>query len=174
MTAIGCNPQWISSLEELDLSHTSCEISGAVELIRHSNNQNSSLKKLNLFGNELGSEGFLELSTVLHGGHSSLEYLDLGGNGAKEDGVVALVEILKKSMGSAKANGGQCTKDMNKLRVLVVGGNGGGVRLENAVKEVQRVHPDLDIARDKSAKKNGTMPGGNNVFNSVPGTSWTA
>lgn len=172
--AIEYNPQWILSLEELDLSHTSCEISGAVELIRHSNIRNSSLKKLNLFGNGMGSEGFIELSKVLHGGHSSLEYLDLGGNGATESGVVTLVEVLKNPLGNDDENGGQHTteeKMENKLRVLVVGGNTGGPALEKAVKEVEKVHPDLDIARDKLKPKTNDMPGGN-MINSTPGTTW--
>lgn len=174
LAAIECNPQWILSLQELDLSHTSCEISGAVELIRRSNTRNSLLKKLNLFGNGMGSEGFIELSKVLHGGHLSLEYLDLGGNGATESGVVTLVEVLKNALGNDDENDGQHTteeKRENKLRVLVVGGNTGGAALEKAVKEVEKVHPDLDIARDKLKPKNNDMPGGN-MINSTPGTTW--
>mmetsp|Transcript_17892 Transcript_17892/g.44597 ORF Transcript_17892/g.44597 Transcript_17892/m.44597 type:complete len:496 (-) Transcript_17892:350-1837(-) len=160
LASIECNPEWILSLEELDLSHTSCEISGAVELIHRCNSPNSPLKKLNLFGNGLGSDGFLELSKVLEGGHLSLEYLDLGGNGAEQSAVVALVKALKSPIAGG-----------NKLQVLVVGGNTGGAELEKAVKEVQKVHPNLDIARDKTKKKNGNMPSGN-MFNSTPGTSW--
>lgn len=173
LASIECNPQWILSIEELDLSSTSCEISGAVELIRRSNSCNSSLKKLNLFGNGIGSDGFFELSKVLHGGHLSLEYLDLGGNGASESAVVDLVDVLKNDLGNFDENGGQHTprknKD-NKLRVLVVGGNSGGAALEDAVKEVKKVHPNLDIAHDKLQQKGDTMPGG--MFNNTPGTQW--
>ena len=165
LDAFDSNPAWIMSLEELDLSHTSCKSSGAVELIRRSNSRKSSLKKLNLFGNGLASDGFLELSKVLHGGHMSLNYLDLGGNGAIESAVVTLVEVLKNKMENDDGTGSQ-----NTLRVLVVGGNKGGAALEKAVKEVQKVHPELDIARDKT-KKNSGMPGGN-MINNTPGTSW--
>lgn len=165
LDAFDSNPEWIMSLEELDLSHTSCESSGAVELIRRSNSRKSSLKKLNLFGNGLASDGFLELSKVLHGGHMSLNYLDLGGNGATESAVVTLVEVFKNKMENDDA-----TVSQNTLRVLVVGGNKGGAALEKAVKEVQKVHPELDIARDKT-KKNSGMPG-SNMINNTPGTSW--
>jgi len=174
VASIECNPQWILSLEELDLSHTACEISGAVELIRRCNCHNSLLKKLNLFGNNIGSDGFLELSKVLHGGHLSLEYLDLGGNGASESGVVALLGVFKNTLGNHDEKGNQHAineKRENKLRVLVVGGNGGGAALEEVVKEVQKVLPDLDISRDKRKQKNSAMPGGNMV-NSTPGTTW--
>jgi len=174
VAAIECNPRWILSLEDLDLSHTSCEISGAVELIRCSNSQSSLLKKLNLFGNEFGSDGFLELSKVLHGGHLSLEYLDLGGNGAIESGVVALVEVLSNALENYDRHDIQHTakeKRENSLRVLVVGGNSGGAALEEAVKKVQKVHPNLDIARDKPKQKNSAMPGGN-MINNTPGTTW--
>ena len=172
--AIECNPQWITSLEELDLSHVSCEIAAAVELIRCSNSQDSSLRKLNLFGNGIGSNGFLELSKVLHGGHLSLEYLDLGGNGATESGVVALVEVLKNNLTCGDDNSGLRSTELkleNALRVLVVGGNSGGPALEKAVKEIGKFHPNLDIARDKPKPKNGGMFGGN-AINNAPGTSW--
>ncbi len=162
LSSMECNPDWISSLKELDLSHTSCDIPAAVELIRCCNTQNSSLKKLTLFGNELGSDGFLELSKVLQGGHLSLEYLDLGGNKAEQSAVVSLVLALESPI-----------EGDNKLKVLVVGGNTGGEELEKAVKEVQKVHPNLDIARDKTKKNNGNMQG-NGMFNSTPGTSWVS
>ena len=169
-----CNPEWILSLEELDLSHTSCEVSGAVELIRRCNRRDSVLKKLSLFGNEMKSEGFLALSKVLHGGHLSLEYLDLGGNGAQESAVVTLVEVLKNTMEHEDEKVEEhvfVPKGENRLQVLVVGGNTGGPALEKAIKEVQKVHPSIDIARDKPKKNNSGMPGGN-MINSTPGTSW--
>lgn len=176
LSSIECNPEWILSLEELDLSHTSCDIYGAVELIRGCNSRESSLKKLNLFGNGLGSNGFLALSDVLHGGHLSLEYLDLGGNGAEESAVVVLVLALGNLTEQEDEIGKEQTtvpKGENALQVLVVGANKGGPALEKAVKEVQKVHPSLDIARDKVKKKNEGMPG-SNMFNSTPGTSWMA
>jgi len=61
----------------------------------------------------------------------------------------------------------------NTLRVLVVGGNTGGPALEKVVKEVQKVHPDLDVARDKPKTKNNAMAG-NNMLNNTPGTTWTS
>lgn len=172
--AILSNPQWILSLEELDLSHTSCGVSGAVEMIRRSNNQKSLLRKLNLFGNKIGSDGFLELSKVLHGGHLSLEYVDLGGNGASESAVVALVEVLENELESCDENGEKdkaSEKYENKLRVLVVGGNSGGTVLEAAVERVQKVHPNIDIARDLPKQNNSSMMEGN-MFNNTPGTTW--
>merc|ERR1712166_704799 len=90
------NVQWMSTLEDLDVSHTSCGISAAVELIRRSNSVDSSLKILNLFGNQLGADdGFFEISKHLQGGHYSIEYLDIGGNEADESGVVSVVAALK-------------------------------------------------------------------------------
>ena len=37
----------------------------------------------------------------------------------------------------------------SKLRVLEIGGNSGGDAVEEAIKRVKQVHPELDIARDK-------------------------
>ena len=171
MTAIESNAQWMPSLEELDISHTSCEIPGAVELIRRSDSRNSSLKKLNIFGNKLGSDGFLEVCKVLQGGHSSLEYLDLGGNGATESGCVALLEAFKNVSRKDDEQNTTETKWENTLRTLVVGGNKGGAALEKVVKEVQKIHPDLDVARDKAKRNNNDMAGGN-MINNTPGTTW--
>ena len=172
LSSIESNPEWILSLQELDLSHTSCDVYGAMELIRSCNTKKSSLKKLNLFGNGLGSNGFLALSDILHGGHLSLEYLDLGGNGAEESAVVVLVMALGKFL-EDDSDQEIVPKGESTLQVLVVGANKGGPALEKAIKDVQKVHPSLDIARDKVKKKNEGMPGGN-MFNSTPGTSWMA
>jgi len=188
LTAVGSNAEWISSLEELDLSHTCCEIDAAVDLIRRSNNipnssssSSSSLKKLNLFGNNLGTDGFTELAKVLRGGHSSLEYLDLGGNGVAESGVVALVEALMNVTDTVTDTENEEKEELttttptknNRLRVLVVGGNSGGSALEKVAKEAEKMYPNLDIARDKPKRNNnggGMMNGG--VFNNTPGTTW--
>jgi len=160
-----------SVLEELDLSQTSCDISGAVALIRWCSSSNTGTKKntmktLNLFGNNFGSEGLIALSTVLQGGHPSLEYLDLGGNNASEEAVVALVQGLTEPLvivhhtavtaaTAENKNDDTIPNNKNKLRVLVVGGNGGGPALEKAVVVVNKVLPDLDIARTKVQKNGG-------------------
>ncbi|VEU36840.1 unnamed protein product [Pseudo-nitzschia multistriata] len=173
LSSIGSNVQWISSLEELDLSNTTCEIPGAVELICRSNSQSASLKKLNLFGNKLGSDGFLELAKVLRGGHASLEYLDLGGNGATESGVVELVKAVTSLSLTESEEKEELPSGESTLRVLVVGGNSGGQALEKVINEAGTTHPDLDIARDKAKKKQG-VPNGGNMMNNTPGTSWTS
>ena len=183
-----------SVLEELDLSQTSCDVSAAVALIRWCSRSNTStkqntMKTLNLFGNHFGSEGLIALSTVLQGGHPSLEYLDLGGNNASEEAVVALVHGLTEplvrvhqtattvaAVAAENKDDDTIPKNKNKLRVLVVGGNGGGPALEKAVKVVNKVHPELDIARTK-VKKNeeggGSGSSNNSMFNSsTPGTTW--
>ena len=182
-----------SVLEELDLSQTSCDVSAAVALIRWCSRSNTStkqntMKTLNLFGNHFGSEGLIALSTVLQGGHPSLEYLDLGGNNASEEAVVALVQGLTEplvvvhqtaaTVAAENKDDDTIPKNKNKLRVLVVGGNGGGPALEKAVKVVNKVHPELDIARTK-VKKNeeddGSGNSNNSMFNSTcstPGTTW--
>lgn len=176
LSAIKGNEQWLSSLEELDLSYTSCEVPGVVELIRRSNNRASSLKKLNLFGNKLGSDGFSSLSDVLQGGHLSIEYLDLGGNAATESGVVALVGALKNIIPQGEEEDEDCKTEgrvNNSLRVLVVGGNKGGPALEKVVKEVEQIHPGIDIARDKP-KQNEDGMNGDNMINNTPGLTWTS
>eukprot|EP00536_Pseudo-nitzschia_multiseries_P000291 jgi/Psemu1/282229/fgenesh1_pg.4_\ len=176
---------WIRSLHQLDLSHTSCGVTGAAELLRGCDvpESESTLRTLNLFGNNLGTEGFVELAGVLEGGHSSLQYLDLGGNGASEAGVVALVEGLLVATAAptdADEKSEECdgpARENNALRVLVVGGNAGGPALEEAVRKAQTVHPNLDIARDKPKRKDNNGGGdwnGGNPMNNAPGTSWMA
>lgn len=103
-----------------------------------------------------------------------MEYFDLGGNGASESAVSTLVEVLKDELESCDENGEKHTTNENcdnKLRVLVVGGNSGGTVLEAAVKSVQELHPNIDIARDMPKQNNNSMMDGN-VFNNTPGTSW--
>jgi len=187
---------WISSLRELDLSHSSCSAGGACAILRSCDTPGSCLQTLNLFGNNLGTEGFLELAKVLRGGHSSLEYLDLGGNGVSEAGVVALVEaildeppagsMLESDAGTetnadeeeARARAEQrSNRPNNALRVLVVGGNTGGPALEAVVERAKTLLPDLDIARDKPKQKQGNDNNGmhhQNPIHSMPGTSWMA
>lgn len=159
INAIECNTRWMSYLEELDISHTSCGVFGAVEILRRSNSGGSLLKILNLFGNQLGFDnGFLEISKVLQGGHYSLEYLDIGGNDATEENVVTLVGALKNvaQLDENEPNTDETTRK-NTLRVLVVGGNKGGSALERVVNEVQQIHPMLDVARDKPGQDKNSM-----------------
>eukprot|EP00537_Pseudo-nitzschia_pungens_P013839 CAMPEP_0172395756 /NCGR_PEP_ID=MMETSP1061-20121228/21654_1 /TAXON_ID=37318 /ORGANISM="Pseudo-nitzschia pungens, Strain cf. pungens" /LENGTH=627 /DNA_ID=CAMNT_0013127453 /DNA_START=64 /DNA_END=1947 /DNA_ORIENTATION=- len=191
---------WISSLRELDLSHSSCSAGGACAILRSCDTPGSCLQTLNLFGNNLGTEGFLALTKVLRGGHSSLEYLDLGGNGVSEAGVVALVEtildeppagsMLESDAGTetnaeTKADEEEAharpeqrsNRPNNALRVLVVGGNTGGPALEAVVERAKTLLPDLDIARDKPKQKQGNDNNGmhhQNPIHSMPGTSWMA
>lgn len=122
------------SLSKLDMTDTSCGVKGALDLIRF-----SQLKSLTLFNNRMKSEGFEILATALRGGHPTLEALDLGGNEADEAGVVALLRPLT------------CKSDSfeNVLRLVVVGGNAGGAAVEAVVEEIERLDPELDIARDK-------------------------
>jgi hypothetical protein len=179
--AIECNIQWMSTLEELDVSHTSCGISAAVEIIRRSNNVDSSLNILNLFGNQLGTDdGFLEISKHLQGGHYSIEYLDIGGNEAEESGVVSVVAALKNVPQLDENEQNTTTKQANRrkntLRTIVVGGNKGGSALEEVVSEVQLIHPMLDIARDKPKQNNDNDNSmiENGAFDNKSGTAWTS
>ena len=126
----------LDSLRDLDVSQTFCGIEGAKALL----GCRSSLKVLTLFGNRLGSDGFVALSKDLEGGHPRLESLDLGGNEATEAGVVALLQPLTRP---------QQNEQTNTLRLLVVGGNQGGPTVEIVVGEIKRLHPEIDVARDK-------------------------
>jgi Ran GTPase-activating protein (RanGAP) involved in mRNA processing and transport len=126
------------SISRLDMTDTSCGVNGAVDLIRL-----SQLKNLILFNNRLGSDGFVALAKVLQGGHPTLETLDVGGNEATEAGVVALVQAF-----TIKSESFQ-----NALRLVVVGGNASGPTIETVVKEIKKVHPEMDIARDKAGKQ---------------------
>jgi Ran GTPase-activating protein (RanGAP) involved in mRNA processing and transport len=141
-------------LDTLDLTGTSCGIAGATDIV-----ELCQLKNLRLFNNELGCDGFLSLAKLLRGGHPTLQNMDLGGNMAKEASIVSLLHALTVE-GSF----------VNALRVLVVGGNEGGPALEQAAEEVKRVHPEIDIARDKSGSQQDTskLPAG---LNFPPGTT---
>ncbi len=123
-----------STLETLDLSSTKCGVDGAVETLKC-----TSLKSVRLFDNNLGSEGFAALTPLLHGGHKTLEHLDLGGNRAKEDAVLALLRaVMVKN-----------EPDNSVLRTIELGGNEVGDKVEELVKEMMIVRPELDIARDR-------------------------
>jgi Ran GTPase-activating protein (RanGAP) involved in mRNA processing and transport len=170
-TAIRRGP--LLSLKELDVTGTNCSVRGAMALISMNANDDgdeinqSSLKQLNLFGNQLGSDGFVELSKVLQGGHPTLESLDLGGNEATEAGVVALLQAFTAVDNDTK----------NSLRLLVVGGNRGGPTIETIVQEIQRVHPKLDVARDKPRSSTNTSISPFSQMNlpaAAQGTSWMA
>jgi len=160
------------SLKELDVSRTRCSVAGAVALLscnadtKDGDTSHSSMKVLNLFGNQLRSEGFVEMSKVLQGGHSKLESLDLGGNEATEAGVVALLNAISSETMDEKRN---------SLCLLTVGGNQGGASVEAVIKEIKRVHPKLDIARDKPLRQNNSSSrafGNMNLPVQAPGTSW--
>jgi Ran GTPase-activating protein (RanGAP) involved in mRNA processing and transport len=125
-------------LSNLDMTDTSCGAGGAVDLVRLGH-----LRVLNIFNNRLGSDGFVALAKVLQGGHPTLETLDVGGNQATEAGVVALLQAFTVKTESFR----------NSLKLVVVGGNESGPTIETLVKEIKKVHPEMDIARDKPRKQ---------------------
>jgi hypothetical protein len=125
-------------ISKLDMTDTSCGIGGAVDLVRF-----AQLNVLNLFNNRLGSDGFVALSKVFQGGHPTMETLDVGGNKATEAGVVALLQSFTVKSESFE----------NTLRVVVVGGNETGPTVETVVKEITKVYPEMDVARDKPRKQ---------------------
>ena len=131
------------TLQSLDLSQTSCGIDGAVAGVRC-----QSLSSLRLFNNKLGTEGFRALAKIMQGGHASLVNLDLGGNDACEASVVELLTALI-------LDGKGC---ISKLRLLEIGGNQGGHGVEEVIKKLKKVHPDLDVARDRPRQSEGMSP----------------
>lgn len=128
-----------STLENLDLSGTSCGIEGAKAALR-----SSGLVTLRLFNNKLGSAGFHSIATLLRGGHQSIENLDLGGNNADEESVVAVLNAIadKTEIGLA-----------SKLSVLEIGGNKFGDETQEALEKLRRVWPSLDVAHDKPVRE---------------------
>jgi Ran GTPase-activating protein (RanGAP) involved in mRNA processing and transport len=126
------------SLSNLDMTDTSCGAGGAVDLVRLGH-----LRVLNIFNNRLGSDSFVALAKVLQGGHPTLETLDVGGNQATEAGVVALLQAFTVKTESFR----------NSLKLVVVGGNESGPTIETLVEEIKKVHPEMDIARDKPGKQ---------------------
>ena len=123
-----------AKIQVLDLSSTKCGINGAVELLKC-----PSLKSIRLFNNNLASEGFEAITPLLEGGHATLEHLDLGGNRAKESAVAGLLRaIMVKN-----------EPDDSALRTIELGGNEVGEEVEEILKEMMIVRPELDIARDR-------------------------
>jgi Ran GTPase-activating protein (RanGAP) involved in mRNA processing and transport len=129
MTSLAEALSGAKTLQTLDASHTSCEEEGAVSLIG-----NTGLKRLRLFNNTLGSSGFNALSAVLP--ECTLLELDLGGNDAGADSVKDMLQTI-------------LTTEQITLKVLEIGGNDTSMEVENEVEEIKKVHPGLDIARDK-------------------------
>jgi len=123
-----------SSISVLDLSTTKCGINGAEALLKC-----ASLKSLRIFNNNLACEGFEALTPLLVGGHPTLEHLDLGGNRAKESAVAALLGAIM--IGNER--------DDSVLRTLELGGNKVGDIVEELLKELNEVRPELDVARDR-------------------------
>jgi Ran GTPase-activating protein (RanGAP) involved in mRNA processing and transport len=122
------------ALGSLDISQTGCGVQGSAAAVKC-----TKLTSLRLFNNKLGSDGFETLATLLKGGHATLVNLDLCGNDASEGSVVKLLDSIADSAGGF----------VSTLRVLEIGGNSGGNLVEEAIKRVRQVHPELDIARDK-------------------------
>lgn len=133
-----------SSIDVLDLSTTKCGKNGAVALLKC-----SALKSLRLFNNNLASEGFEAMLPFLVGGHPTLEHLDLGGNRAEESAVATLLGTIMIMN----------EPDDNVLRALELGGNEVGEVVEEILKELNEIRPDLDVARDRpSAEQPNEMP----------------
>ena len=129
-----------TTLTKLDLTSTNCGIDGAKAAL-----MSRSLATLRLFNNKLGSDGFQSISSLLQGGHPSIENLDLGGNSAEEESVVALLNAIAdiKDDGSSSS----------KLSVLEIGGNKFGDVAAEALQNLKRVWPRLDVAHDKPVQE---------------------
>jgi len=135
-------PQWKSdggdnrTLSILELCKTNCGADGAVATIKC-----GAIEKARLFGNRMGSVAFAAIAPLLRGGHPSLVELDIGGNDAKEDAVESLLrEIIATDVDNSF---------VSTLRILEIGGNEVGERVELALKDLKVVRPELDVARDK-------------------------
>ena len=125
-----------TTLKNLDLTRTNCEIEGAKAALMC-----GSLTTLRLFDNRLGSIGFRSISSLLEGGHPSIENLDLGGNSADEESVVILLDAI--------SNTGTGGTPSSNLSVLEIGGNKFGEKAMEALQRMKRVWPKLDVAHDK-------------------------
>ncbi|KAL7539893.1 hypothetical protein ACHAXR_009687 [Thalassiosira sp. AJA248-18] len=130
-----------STLQNLDLTCTNCGIEGAKAAL-----MSGGLTTLRLFNNRLGSDGFQAIAPLLVGGHPSIENLDLGGNNAGEEAVVALLNAIAKSEDGAVAA-------VSKLSVLEIGGNEFGEIAMEALVELKRAWPLLDVAHDKPVQE---------------------
>jgi Ran GTPase-activating protein (RanGAP) involved in mRNA processing and transport len=127
-----------TTLEILDLTQTNCGNDGAVAIMRC-----SMLRRVRLFNNKLGDNGFDSLASELNGGHPTLEQLDIGGNNATKDAVIRVLDAV----------GTINTLIDSKLDTLEIGGNETDFDVEEAIKRVKSVRPELDIARDKPRPK---------------------
>ena len=134
-----CSDKKNSTLQNVDLSSTNCGVEGAKAALMSGN-----LHTLRLFGNRIGSEGFESISPLLIGGHPTIENLDLGGNDAGEDAVVELLNAIANKEG--------CSFE-SKLAVLEIGGNTFGDRAMEALNELKRVWPHIDVAHDKPVQE---------------------
>jgi len=129
-----------SSLTSLDLTDTSCRVKGAKAAL-----MTGSLTTLRLFNNKLGSDGFREIAPLLEGGHPSIVNLDLGGNSADEDSVIILLNSV--------ANTSQASNFLSKLLLLEIGGNKFGENAMEALENLKKVWPKLDVAHDKPVQE---------------------
>ena len=121
-----------SLFESLDLSQTGCSPAYASRATAHVSHE------LRLFDNRLGAAGVMALE---FSSSSPLQSLDLAGNQCDEATLVALLQRL------------QTEPILPQLKTLIVGGNQGGPKLEEAVVELKRVRPELDVARDKKKQQ---------------------
>eukprot|EP00543_Licmophora_paradoxa_P009146 CAMPEP_0202448356 /NCGR_PEP_ID=MMETSP1360-20130828/7168_1 /ASSEMBLY_ACC=CAM_ASM_000848 /TAXON_ID=515479 /ORGANISM="Licmophora paradoxa, Strain CCMP2313" /LENGTH=398 /DNA_ID=CAMNT_0049065881 /DNA_START=77 /DNA_END=1273 /DNA_ORIENTATION=- len=129
-------------LSVLNLADTNCGTDGAVCSLGC-----PSLRRLRLFGNKIGSDGFAAIAPLLRGGHPHLIELDLGGNNAERDAVNGLLRSILLGSETAAVGG---FRFQSTLVVLEIGGNETGQEEESLInQEMKRVHPKLDIARDK-------------------------
>jgi hypothetical protein len=128
-----------SALKHLDLSCTNCGVEGAKVALR-----STGLVTLRLFNNKLGSIGFHSIASLLHGGHQSIENLDIGGNNADEESVVAVLNAIADRTKNSLSS---------KLSVLEIGGNQFGDEAQEALENLKRVCPLLDVAHDKPIRE---------------------
>jgi hypothetical protein len=100
-----------------------------------------------LFNNKIGSQGFRDIAASLPAILATgIESLDLAGNNADNESVIDLLKAFLKH--EAKA------PHPSRLKSLVVGGNGNGSEaLEEIVQQIKEIRPDVDIARDRPAKR---------------------
>jgi len=134
-----------ATLDNLDISCTSCGIEGAKAAL-----MSGSLTTLRLFNNRLGSDGFYAIAPLLQGGHPSIENLDLGGNNADEDAVVALLNSIADNHNTASGTTiNEGSNFTSTLSVLEIGGNKFGNDAMEALNRLKLAFPKLDVAHDK-------------------------
>jgi Leucine Rich repeat len=145
VTGLAC----LGHVKSLDLSETACGVDGAVAATRNAGEMG--LHSLRLYNNKLGSTGFLAMAEALAdsiANNSSLRALDVAGNGADQAAVVTLLQALLECL----------TRDSSSvtLNCLVIGGNQGGKDVENMVRQILAIRPDMDIARDKIKRQSSS------------------